>query len=613
MGGGGAAVDPRSGFCKSNSIFYSKRRPILLPSDPHLSVTTFMSSRPHSGHVALVDAPTGRRVTYPELWRAVRAVAASLSARHGVRKGQVVLILSPNSIDFPIVALAVMSLGGVLTTTNPLNTPGEIAKQVADAKPRLAFTTPALISKLSEGAAASLPVVVLDSDDKVPDDPRVVSCITEMVKSNATGVSAAGNVEEKVSQDDTATLLYSSGTTGTSKGVASTHRNLISMVQIVRSRYRREGPSLVMGSHVFVCTVPMFHVYGLAFFAMGLLGAGSTVVVLPKFEMGEMMSAVSRYRANYLPLVPPILVQMVKGAESINAEYDLSSLRTVLCGGAPLTGEVIEEFIKRFPGVEILQGYGLTETTGIGASADSVEESRRHGTAGLLVPNTQARIVDPETGESLPVKRTGELWLRGPYVMKGYFSNPRASATTLVSDGWLRTGDICYIDEDGFVFVVDRLKELIKYKGYQVMLPFLLLVEPAGRCSYPLLKLDPRTVTLPFLRGQLILRIFMVRTLPRCAVQVAPAELEALLLTHPQVSDAAVIPFPDKAVGQLPMAYVVRKEGSHLQEKGVIDFVARQVAPYKKIRRVAFVLAIPKTASGKILRKDLVKLATSKL
>uniref|UniRef100_A0A1D1YJA9 4-coumarate--CoA ligase n=1 Tax=Anthurium amnicola TaxID=1678845 RepID=A0A1D1YJA9_9ARAE len=557
----GVAVDERSGFCKSNYVFYSKRRSVPLPSDPYLDVATFISSRPHFGKVALVDASTGRHVTYPELWRAVRAVAAALSGRHGVRKGHVVLLLSPNSIHFPVVALAVMSLGAVLTTTNPLNTPGEIAKQVADSKPCLAFTTPPLLSKLSSGAASGLPIVILDDADGegMPEDPRVVSCITEMMR----GTDPVGRgVGEVIGQDDTATLLYSSGTTGTSKGVVSTHRNLISMVQIILNRFKLDGTAAGGGdAHVFICTVPMFHIYGLAAFATGLLGAGSTVVVLSKFEMGEMMSAIATHRATYLPLVPPILVAMINNSGAIRAKHDLGSLRSVLSGGAPLSREVIEGFLEKYPGVEILQGYGLTESTGIGASTDSVDESRRYGTAGLLSPNTQARIVDPDTGEPFPVNRTGELWLRGPYVMKGYFSNPDATASTLDSEGWLRTGDLCYIDEDGFLFVVDRLKELIKYKGYQV----------------------------------------------------APAELEALLLTHPGVSDAAVIPFPDKEVGQYPMAYVVRKAGSHLPDSEVMEFVARQVAPYKRVRRVAFVPAIPKNASGKILRKDLIKLATSKL
>ncbi|CAH8357378.1 unnamed protein product [Eruca vesicaria subsp. sativa] len=542
-----SSVDSRSGFCDSNSTFYSQRTPIPLPPNPSLDVTTFISSQAHRGRTAFIDASTGKSLTFTELWRAVESVADCLSDM-GIRKGHVVLLLSPNSILFPVVCLSVMSLGAVITTTNPLNTAAEIAKQVKDSNPVLAFTTSQLLPKIA--AAASLPIVLMDEE-------RVDSEVKRLVEMMRREPSGRRRVFERVDQDDTATLLYSSGTTGMSKGVVSSHRNLIAMVQTIVNRFGSDNVS--QGEQRFICTVPMFHIYGLAAFATGLLAYGSTIVVLSKFEMHEMLSAIGKYRATYLPLVPPILVAMVNGAEQINAKYDLSSLHTVLCGGAPLSKEVTEGFMEKYPTVKILQGYGLTESTGIGASTDTVEESRRYGTAGRLSASMEGRIVDPVTGKVLGPKCTGELWLKGPSIMKGYFSNEEATSSTLDSEGWLRTGDLCYIDEDGFIFVVDRLKELIKYKGYQV----------------------------------------------------PPAELEALLLTHPEISDAAVIPFPDREVGQFPMAYVVRKTGSLLSEKSVMEFVAKQVAPYKRVRKVAFVSSIPKNPSGKILRKDLIKLSTS--
>ncbi|KAI3418117.1 uncharacterized protein J3R85_013986 [Psidium guajava] len=562
MAGNSLQIDRKSGFCSSNSTFYSKRKPIPLPPNPFLDVTTFISSHSHRGSTALIDASSGLHVSFPELWRSVDSLASRLSAM-GIRKGDVVLLLSPNSISFPVVCLAVMSLGAVITTTNPLNTASEIAKQIADSKPVLAFTTPDLAPKLA--AASSLSLVLIE--DTAPQSSRpdggngpapkakIITTLREMI---ASGPEASRKrVRERVDQNDTATLLYSSGTTGASKGVVSSHRNLIAMVQTILNRFNLEEE----GEHRFLCTVPMFHIYGLAAFATGLLASGATIVVLSKFDMHGMLTSIAKHRATYLPLVPPILVAMVNNADQIRARYDLSSLHSVLSGGAPLSREVIEGFVERYPAVRILQGYGLTESAGVGASTDSLEESRRYGTAGLLSPSMEARIVDPESGAALGVKRTGELWLRGPTIMKGYFSNAEATASTLDSEGWLRTGDICYFDEDGFIFVVDRLKELIKYKGYQV----------------------------------------------------PPAELEALLLTHPDIADAAVIPFPDKEVGQFPMAYVVRKAERELSETAVMDFVARQVAPYKRIRRVAFIASIPKNPSGKILRKDLIKLATSKL
>ncbi|GAB4828413.1 4-coumarate--CoA ligase-like 5 [Ancistrocladus abbreviatus] len=542
------SVDPRSRFCKINSTFYSKRQPILLPPNESLDLTTFISSRSHHGTTAFIDASTGQGITFSDFWRGVDSVSSSLSSM-GVRKGHIILLLSPNSILFPIVCLSVMSLGAIITTTNPLNTKSEIAKQIADSKPFLAFIIPQLLPKISD---SNLPVILVGDLIEFP-GVKILTTLKELMKTPP----SEARFKERVTQDDTATLLYSSGTTGASKGVVSSHRNLIAMTQVIVSRLDMDGRE----AHVFVCTVPMFHIYGLAVFATGLLAAGATMVVLPKFEMGDVLSAISHYGVTNFPLVPPILVAMVNNAEAIKRRYDLRSLKYVLCGGAPLSKEVAEGFVEKYPGVAILQGYGLTESAGIGASVDSIEESKRYGTPGLLAPSMEAKIVEPETGEALPVNRTGELWLRGPTIMKGYFRNAEATAATLDSNGWLRTGDLCYINEDGYIFVVDRLKELIKYKGYQI----------------------------------------------------PPAELEALLLTHPEIEDAAVIPFPDQEVGQFPMAYVVRKPGSILSENAVMDFVAKQVAPYKRIRRVEFIDAITKNASGKILRKDLIKMATSKL
>ncbi|KAG2321103.1 hypothetical protein Bca52824_014316 [Brassica carinata] len=541
-------IDSRSGFCKSNSTFYTKRSPMGLPANPSLDVTTFISSQPHCGTTAFIDAATGHTLSFSDLWRAVDRVAECLHRDVGIRRGDVVLVLSPNSIYIPVVCLSVMSLGAVVTTANTLNTPGEISRQIADSNPTVAFTTVQLASKLPAGIS----VVLLTEEEERVEPTRgvvVVGVVSEMMRKEPRGQ----RVRDRVEQDDTAVMLYSSGTTGPSKGVVSSHKNLTAYVARMLTETSMHG--------TLICTVPMFHTYGLLTFAMATVALGSTVVILRRFELNDMMAAVEKHRATTLLLAPPVLVAMVNEADSIKAKYDLSSLKTVRCGGAPLSKEATEGFLEKYPTVHILQAYALTESNGGGAFIDTVEDSRRFGTSGLLTCDVEARIVDPDTGRFMGINQTGELWLKGPTIAKGYFKNKEATNETINSEGWLKTGDLCYIDEDGFVFVVDRLKELIKYKGYQV----------------------------------------------------PPAELEALLITHPDILDAAVIPFPDKEAGQYPMAYVTRKVGSNLSEKQVIDFISKQVAPYKKIRKVAFINSIPKTPSGKTLRKDLIKLATSKL
>lgn len=414
-----ATLDPKSGFCTETSIFHSKRAPISLPTTPNLDIFTFVSTRvavSTSTNIALIDSLTGESLSYPQLWTSVASVASYLVDVHNIKKGDVVLILSPNSILFPVVSFAVMSIGAVLTTTNPLNTAGEISKQISDSKPSLAFTVSLLVPKLC-AATSTFPVVLLDRAP--PTHPRVVSSVFDIIK-DGKGKIHRGLVKSSavVTQNDTASLLYSSGTTGVSKGVIATHRNFIAMVEIVTRRFKLDT-SLSSEKEIFICTVPMFHIYGLAAFATGLLATGATVVVVSKFEMGDLMSAIATYKATYFPLVPPILIAMIQHAGTIKKNHNLSSLKKVLSGGAPLSKEIIQGFTKEYPTVEILQGYGLTETTGMGSSTDSKEESERYGTAGLLSPNTEARIVDPDTFASLPVNKTGELWLRGSFVMKG--------------------------------------------------------------------------------------------------------------------------------------------------------------------------------------------------
>ncbi|KAL5860648.1 hypothetical protein ACOSQ4_001944 [Xanthoceras sorbifolium] len=355
----------------------------------------------------------------------------------------------------------------------------------------------------------------------------------------------------RVSQSDLAAILYSSGTTGKVKGVMLTHRNLIAQVASYCASWQQQETPAAM-----LFTMPYFHVFGFLY-CVRSVALSEMAVVMERFELKKMLRAVEEFRVTHTALTPPVVVAMLK--DGLTDGYDLSSLEGVVCGAAPLGKDSIAAFMARFPKVVFLQSYGLTESTAGIFRMVGLEESKHLGSVGRLSGGFEAKIVEPETGDALPPLKQGELWIRGPTIMKGYIRDAKATSETLLKDGWMRTGDLCYIDEGGFLFIVDRLKELIKYKGFQV----------------------------------------------------APAELEQLLLSHPEIADAAVIPYPDEEGGEVPMAFVVRQPQSQssLNEAEIMNFVAKQVAPYKKIRRVAFVSSIPKSPAGKLLRKDLMKIA----
>lgn len=531
-------IDPYSGYCKANGVFYSKRKPAAIPrQDDLLDVTTFVLSRHKQGNqTALVDAITGIHITYSQLRRSAMAAAAGLH-QLGVRHGDIVLIVSPNFLQFPALAMGIMSIGAVLSTANPLYTSSELQKQIEDSMPVLVFTTPDLLHKFN---GMNLRIVMVGThEESAKYNAPVISSLSSLLKSDP-----ASKPPTKIRQDSTAVLLYSSGTTGRSKGVVSTHRNLIAMTSILCT---------LMGSckDVYLCFIPLFHMYGFNTFVCGLMAIGATVVILPKFTMEGMLMAIQRYKVTHLPAVPAIAIRLSK-LPDFEQKYDLSSLKKVITGGASMGREQMQAFRNRFPGIGISQMYGMTEMSGSVIKSEG-NDIKHYGSVGILVPNVEAKVVDIVTGKPLPPNARGELCFRGPMVMKEYYKNKEATSLSIDSEGWLHSGDICCINEEGHVYIVDRLKELIKYKG----------------------------------------------------LQIAPAELEALLLSNPEIEDSAVIPYPDEEAGEVPMAFIAKKPKSNLTAEDVIDFVGRQVAPYKKIRRVAFVVSIPRAESGKILRKNL--------
>ncbi|KAJ6760880.1 LONG-CHAIN-FATTY-ACID--COA LIGASE [Salix purpurea] len=294
--------------------------------------------------------------------------------------------------------------------------------------------------------------------------------------------------------------------------------------------------------------------------SINMFSRGGTLVLMERFEFVHMLKYVERYRITYMPVSPPLIVAFVK--EDLTKKYDLSSLKTLGCGGAPLGKEVADAFKEKFPHVEIVQGYGLTETGGGATRTIGPEESSQLASVGRLSENMEAKIVDPETGEALGLGQRGELWLRGPTVMKGYVGDEKATAETLLPDGWLKTGDLCYFDSEGFLYIVDRLKELIKYKAYQVIGSYYHSLYCIGHVDCK------SNLNYQQCCPAIIFDYF----------QVPPAELEKLLQSIPEIADAAVIPYPDEEAGQIPMAYVVRKPGSNTTEGQIMDSIAKQVS-----------------------------------
>ncbi|KAL2335211.1 hypothetical protein Fmac_016424 [Flemingia macrophylla] len=542
-------TDAMSGFNRASRTFHSLRPPLLLPPpNATVSAATYaISLRRNSGWPdstpAIIDAATGHSLSYAELIRRAETLASNLTNVLKLSRNDTALILSPNLIQFPILCFALLSLGVVLSPANPLSTRSDLTRLFHLSKPSIVFAVTSVAEKARE---FGLRVVLLDS-------PEFDSLTRTRTRTPADSDSEADSPSPlgAVRQSDVAAILYSSGTTGAVKGVMLTHRNLTALsAGYDAARVQREEPA------VFLYTMPFFHVYGFTFTLRAMV-LKETVVVMERFSLRGMLGAVERFGVTHLAGVPSLVVALTK--DSVTEGYDLRTLVGVACGSAPLGRLTFQAFKAKFPNAVLIEGYGLTESCA-GVARRNPEEDSPLGSTGRLIAGMEAKIVNPNTGEAMFPEEQGELWLKGPLVMKGYVGDPEATSATLV-DGWLRTGDLCYFDKEGRLFVVDRMKELIKYKGYQV----------------------------------------------------APAELEQLLLSHPDISDAAVIPYPDEEAGQVPMAFVVRQLHSSLHEAQVIDFVAKQVAPYKKIRRVAFIDSLPKNSAGKILRKDLSKLAFSRL
>ena len=508
------------------------RSPLADVEIPQTTITEHILRRTSEfpDRVAMIDGPSGRSYTYAQLGEMIHRFAGGLAVR-GFGNGDVLGLMAPNLPEYAIVFHGVAVAGGTVTTINPTYGAEEVRFQLQDAGGTMLVT----IGMFAETAGAAI----------------AGTSVTEVLTLD--GAAGTGNALELLTADpieqvpvdlaeQVVVLPYSSGTTGLPKGVMLTHHNLV-------ANCVQTEPCIELREHeVVMAFLPFFHIYGMQVLMNLQLSVGATVITMPRFDLQQALELTQQHRITRFYAVPPVVLAFAK--HPLVDEYDLSSIIQICSGAAPLGAELAAEASKRV-GCEVVQGYGMTELSPV--SHCTVEGDFRPGTSGVTVPNTEIRIVDTDSGEDRGVGEEGELWVRGPQVMKGYLNNDAATRDTIDDDGWLHTGDVAVVDEFHHVSIVDRVKELIKYKGFQV----------------------------------------------------PPAELEALLVAHHKVADVAVIGVPDDEAGEIPKAFVVLQPGADLTLDEIQAYVGQHVAGYKQIRLVSFVEEIPKSPSGKILRRML--------
>lgn len=508
--------------------------PLSAVDIPEVAITEFVLQ--HAARLAdkkaIIDGPSGTGYTYEQLRSRIHSLAGGLQAE-GLKRGDIVALLAPNSPEYAVVFHAVAVCGGTVTTINPAYAVEEIQQQLKDSGACLLIADNACLEAAVEASEGShcKEIVVMHSQEGR-------RCLDDLLGEEIAQV-AVDPLQHPV------VLPYSSGTTGLPKGVMLSHHNLVANLVQINAALGYEADESALA------VLPFFHIYGMQILMGSLLAEGLTIVTMPRFDMEQTLQLIQEHRITQYFAVPPIILGLAK--TPLIDKYDISSLRKIFSGAAPLGGELAEVASRRV-GCPIVQGYGMTEMSPV--SHITPGYNGRAGSSGVTVANTQSRIID-DAGNDLGVDEEGELLVKGPQVMLGYLNNEAATRETLDEDGWLHTGDVARIDSDGYMTIVDRVKELIKYKGFQV----------------------------------------------------APAELEALIATHASVLDVAVIGVPDEEAGELPKAFVVLKPDTDEEKHSAVSaddirlFVKPHVAGYKQIHEVAFVDSIPKSASGKILRR----------
>ncbi|KAE8376950.1 hypothetical protein BDV26DRAFT_305195 [Aspergillus bertholletiae] len=545
-------------------VFQSDKPRINVPTDIAIWKWLFdshyspLKSNPPDNLGAFVNAATKETIRYDTLKEYTTYVSTALVRNYGFQPGDTVALFSPNTIWYPVAMLATVRAGGIISGASPAYNVEEMTYALKTAKARFLMTVPAGMKVAIPAAreAGIPPERIFLLEGQKGEYLSIQDLVQQGRSYGPSGQTVSFELPKgKTNRDVCAFLSFSSGTTGLPKAVMIAHHNVIAQCMQVDQLLRKDvNKSLAV--------LPLFHITGLVHQMHLPIIRNSTVYMLPSFTMESMLSTIVEYKITEILSVPPIIIRLL--TDPIVSKYDLSHVRTFSSGAAPISGEILQKLQARFPWTGFKQGYGMTEScsciTAHPPEKQTYEYAQR---AGVLVANTEVKILDTENGKELGYGEEGEILARGPQVVMGYLGNEKATRETFDSDGWLHTGDVGYVDSEGFVVITDRIKEMIKVKG----------------------------------------------------IGVSPAELEDLLLGHPEVDDAAVTSVADDYSGERPKAYVVIKAAtkSRLATRDGMNAVGRELIEYVKARKVRhkwiveveFLDEIPKSASGKILRRVL--------
>ncbi|KAK6167708.1 hypothetical protein SNE40_021672 [Patella caerulea] len=502
---------------------------------PLVSLTEYMFSwfDQFPDNVALVDFETERSVTYKELKCLIIKASNGLQSL-GVKEGDVVCVYSSNSIDYAVVFWALTSFGATMQATNPQYTKDELINQFKQCNTQWVITVPSLLNTIKQSRTKSIKDIIV-----IGGDSNIDNCIS-LNKVISLGEGMALKKATFNPKNTVACYVFSSGTTGLPKAVMLSHYNIVANMVQMRAMNLQPGDDILE-------FLPFYHIYGLIAILCSATTFGVKLVIMPKFRPIPYFAAIEKYQIKLIHVVPPVMVVLAKSPEVKN--YDLTCVRKVMCGAAPLSKD-IELKVRDILQIDFIsQAYGLSECLNTNINT---ETHHREGSVGRNFAGIKTKIIDTDTGKTIGVNEDGEVCIKGPQVMLGYLNQPEATSAMIGREGWVKTGDVGHLDEDGFLYIVDRFKELIKYKGHQV----------------------------------------------------APAELEALLLKHPAIADVGVIGVPDDETGEMPKAFVVLKNRSKVTSTDIHNYVKENAAFYKRLTGgIEFLEEIPKSASGKILRR----------